>query len=595
MKPRQIVLYATFVLLLGVAIGRLPQMLARFSDDDAWAGALDDTRRLIRDKYVEPVDEKALIRAGIEGMVGSLNDPYTEFVAPADEASFEQALTGKYAGIGARIDVSAGTLQGVAIQTPMEGSPALAAGLRPGDRIVEIEGSSTLGEPFDSSIAKLKGEPGTAVTVRVRRPVWDARALESVPLVDNVLDPRRLPTPALSDPFPLTITRAALSDRSVKGLYFDNARSEWSFDIAQGDQRVAYIRIEQFTDRTAAEFKAALLAAGAIGPSGDPRLPRALVIDVRDNPGGLLNQAVEVADLFLSEGVIVSTKRRGTTGPAAPPTVAEITRADARAIVPASLPVIILINERSASASEIFAGALKDNGRAIVLGHRSFGKGLVQTIEPLPTLPGALLKLTEQRFYLPGGQMIHRITNATQWGVDPTPGYEVENDEATGELGASISAALDIIRPKPSASSPADARSLGDAKLGALFATLIGPDAWSTPQRIKDRIGDAQLAGAVEAINKRLAASESGGGGGGGGARWVPLKAPQANSPPVLTTDDRERQVLERTQIEIRAQLARLEQRLTQLRTPPGTSNTPAPANPPTPPPPAPSAPETPR
>ncbi len=560
MNRRQIVLYATFVLLLGVAIGRLPQTLARWSDDASWTGALDDARRLIRDKYVEPVDEQTLARGAIDGMVRSLGDPYSEFVPPAEEASFVQALTGKYAGIGARIDSAAGTLEGVVISTPMEGSPALAAGLRAGDRIIEVDGVSTLGQPLDFTIARLKGEPGTTTSVRVRRPIYDAKALAAITLPGGVLDPRTLPTPALGEAFSISITRAALSDRSVKGLYFDGAAGQWAFDIGQGAERIAYIRIEQFTDRTAEELKGALLAAGVIAPSGDPRLPRGLIIDVRDNPGGLLDQAITMADMFLTEGVIVSTRRRAGTsasGKAAAAAPADSATADTEAIVPASVPVIVLINENSASASEVFAGALKDNGRAIVVGQRSFGKGLVQTIEPLPTLPGAALKLTEQRFYLPGGEMIHRMQNSTRWGVDPTPGFDVQQPEALGELARAVRSALEVVRPTSVAAETAPGAGAGEAKLRTLLATLTSPEAWSTPRRISTHIGDAQLASCVEAITKRIQD--------GAAMRWVPLHEPRAVEAPVASGTDRERRVLERTQSELRAQLERVASRLAQL------------------------------
>lgn len=547
MKFRQLALYGVFLVLLGVAIGRLPRTLAWLnSDETAWTGAMENARLLIRDRYVEPVDEQKLIKGAIDGMVRSLEDPYSEFVPPAREQDFHQALTGKFAGIGARIDTDAQTDQGVVILTPIENSPALKAGLLPGDRIVAIEGQPTLGLPLEECVKRLKGEPGTVVKVSVRRPAGGGSAVGAG-------------GQTLGEPFTIAITRASVADRVVKGTHFDDREAVWRWRLGPGDA-LAYIRVEQFTDTVAEEFAAAVKEAG-LTDDKSPTRAKGLIIDLRDNLGGLLDQATIMADMFLDKGTIVLT--RGRDKPAAGARSPRTTTADTAMLIPRDVAVVILINENSASASEVFAGALGDNGRALIVGARSFGKGLVQAIEPLPTLPGSSLKLTEQRFYLPSGRLIHRTPNATVWGVDPTPGFTATLTADQIDRLRLARRELDAIRP-PLATSQARGVTLPDASLLALLRAQAD---WHNAAWVERVTGDAPLALAMRAITHKLDAST--------GNRW-PEPAPVAEAKPAEPATVAMRQ--ERRAIE--RQIERLTRRLAELdRQTPSSFIPEAPAN----------------
>ena len=483
---------AAMIGILGVAVLGSTLAIARRGGDYAFFDPLIDVKHLLSTRFVDEPDEKAMRLGAINGMVEALNDPYTVYVPPAAEQEFTKGLTGQYVGIGAQVQMRDGWLT---IVTPLDGSPAFKAGLMADDRVVEIEGKSTEDLSIMDSVNLLMGEPGTPVNITVER------------------DGRRIP---------ITITRQHIVQQTVKG--FERAGDQWRF-MLDASRRIAFVRVTQFTPSTAEEFAQRLRELGA--DSGDLG---GLVIDLRGNPGGVLTGAVQMADLFLDQGVIVSTKGRN-------PDENQVASAHAQGTLP-DFPVAILIDGLSASASEIFTGALTENGRAIAVGTRSFGKGSVQSIHPLPSGAGGQLKITEQRYYLPSGRSLHRSDDSTQWGVDPTEGFYVPlSDEETIQM-LRVRREQDIIR----AGEP-------DQEDGAPPDTTAQ---WSDPAWIVDTLKDKQLAAALEAVQKRI---DSG--------QWVPTGQPGiAGDQVVLQQLQRAR----RTRSRMLLELSRLDSRVARLR-----------------------------
>lgn len=390
-----------------------------------------EVRMMLREHAVEPPDDEAMLDGAIRGMVETLGDPYTEFVPARDTAEFAKGLTGEYVGIGAEVGLRDGWFT---ILSPLDDSPAWKAGVLADDRVVAINGASTEGMSVEACIALLMGEPGTTVTITVER------------------DAQRSDIP---------ITRQPIRVRPVKGLFrADAGEGDWRF-LLDARHRIAYVRLSQFTPSAAEEMSKALdkAAAEAGGTLGG------LILDLRFNPGGVMDQAVAIADMFLSEGVIVSTQAR--TGSA---DVQRATREGTRS----DLPLIVLVNAQSASASEIVAGALGEHGRAVILGTRTFGKGLVQSVRPLPSGAG-VLKITEQRYALASGRIIQRTDDATVWGVDPTPGFYLPlSDEQTADmLTARRRQEIISAQDAPEPSSPDEViERLADPQLAAAWRVL---------------------------------------------------------------------------------------------------------------------------
>lgn len=337
-----------------------PQLEANDDPDAAaTAGAkvpLDEIRRYvmvynaIRQAYVDPVDDKALMDSAVRGLLLDL-DPHSAYLRKADAEQFDEQTRGAYDGVGVELQqLPDGTLRVIA---PLDDSPAERAGLRSGDRIVAIDGKPLTAGGSDAS-APLRGKAGTKVLVRVER---DGRA----------------------EPLDVTLVRETIRTTSVRSRM-----------LAPG---FGYVRIASFQAATAADFVKQLDELQADAPL------RGLVLDLRSNPGGLLVGAVQIADELLDKGGIVSTKGRQLIGD---------TRFDATAGDRLKgAPVVVLVDAGSASASEVLAGALRDNKRARVVGSRTFGKGSVQTLLPLDN--GDSVKLTTARYYTPSGQSIQAL------------------------------------------------------------------------------------------------------------------------------------------------------------------------------------------
>jgi carboxyl-terminal processing protease len=316
------------------------------------ARLLGEVLQRVRAGYVDPVDEQLLVRQAAHGLVAAL-DSHSALLEPADYAQLQAATSGSYAGVGVEVD---GAAEGLRVVRSIANSPAARAGLRPGDLIVRIDGLEVGAAGIDSATAMLRGPPGSAVRLAVRRAGAPA-ALQ------------------------FTLQRSQVELPSI------TAES-----LAPG---YGYLRIREFTTATPGEVSDAVrqLRAQAGG-----RL-RGLLIDLRDNPGGVLEAAGAIADDFLDHGTIVSADGR---------------LQDARfrmVATPGDLvdgaPIVVLVNGKSASAAEILAAALRQNGRALLLGARTYGKGTVQTIMPLSD--GRALKLTTSRYFTPAGDSINGI------------------------------------------------------------------------------------------------------------------------------------------------------------------------------------------
>ncbi len=307
---------------------------------------------LIQRYYVEDVDATKLIRGGIKGMLSEL-DPHTNYLPPDIFKEFQEETSGEFGGIGIEISVQDEVLT---IISPIEDTPAYKAGLKSGDKIVTINGESTKGLSLVEAAQKMKGKNGVIIKLGIMRKDFEK--------------------PKVFD-----VKRGVIRIKSVKAT-----------DLQDG---YLYLRITSFIENTYSDYVKVI----AEHKKKHGRI-RGLIIDVRNNPGGLLDQAVKMADAFLDEGIIVSTMGRNQNGSEKEKEVIYAKKS----VGTEDYPVIIVQNEYSASASEILAGALQDNNRALVLGQRSFGKGSVQSVVKLGD--GAGLKLTVARYYTPKGTEI---------------------------------------------------------------------------------------------------------------------------------------------------------------------------------------------
>jgi len=324
---------------------------------------------LLQENYVEKVDTKSLIEGAINGLLLSL-DPHSSYLKPESFQDLKDETQGSFTGIGIEITMRNGILT---VVSPIEGTPADQAGLKAKDMIVKINGEPTKDMSPMDAIKKLRGPKGTKITISIHRQGWT-----------NLKD--------------FTLVRDTIPIHSVKSFFLEPG--------------LAYTRITNFQSQTTADYKKALKTMNAVHPI------KGLILDLRNNPGGLLNQAVGISDLFINSGLIVYTK--GRTEEQNMTFKAHDTGNDPR------YPLIVLVNEGSASASEIVAGALQDHKRAIIVGTQTFGKGSVQTIIPLPD--GAGLRLTTARYYTPSGRSIQEKGITPDVEV-PFVSYDLKKEE----------------------------------------------------------------------------------------------------------------------------------------------------------------------
>jgi carboxyl-terminal processing protease len=315
------------------------------------ARLFDDVLGHVNAYYVDSIGETDLYDRATKGMLEQLKDPYSVLLTGDDYKALTEQTSGNYAGLGIQIDVRDGWITVVA---PLPDTPAERAGVATGDQIIEVDGKSTEGWKNDEAVKSLRGEAGSKVTITIRRS-------------------------GVADPIKYNLTRAQIHIRSVPpGTMFDGG--------------VGYISLNPVAETSAEELRSEI---GSMKSKG----LKSLILDLRLNPGGLLDQGVKVADLFLdSKQEIVATRgrARGST---------KEFYDDAKQAWP-DLPIIVLVNDGTASAAEIIAGALQDHDRAVVVGTPTFGKGLVQTLFPLGD--GVALKLTTARWYTPSGRTIQR-------------------------------------------------------------------------------------------------------------------------------------------------------------------------------------------
>jgi len=378
------------IAVIGSTIAVATNAIRSPADNYGFFDPIVDVHTLIDGLFVDEPDDAKLQQAAIKGMIDELGDPYTTFVPRKDTERFSKDLTGEYVGIGAEVQIRDGWLT---ISSPLDGSPAWKAGVMADDRVIKIDGESTEGKSIDDAIELLTGEPNTEVVITVER---DGETLD-IPIIRN-----------------------HIKVQAVKGFMRIDGDGAWEHVIDPED-KIGYLRLTQFTPGAAKEIKDTIEATKKeLGGELN-----GLIIDLRFNPGGLLDEAVAIADMFIDEGTIVSTKGR---------VFEEHIESAHKAGTDTQLPLVVLVNGQSASASEILSGALSDHGRAIIIGSRTFGKGSVQTVRALESGAG-VLKITEQHYYLPSGRLLHRKENSTVWGVDPTPGYFVPlENEQLGEM-----------------------------------------------------------------------------------------------------------------------------------------------------------------
>jgi carboxyl-terminal processing protease len=346
-------------------------------------GLFVDAVEQVETNYVRPVNRRELLESALKGMLQNL-DPHSQFITETEWKSFRKQIEGRYGGIGIQVEVDSET-ERLRVVAPMVGTPAYQAGVLSGDIILEIDGQSTDGMTPDKAVEVLTGRVGTEVKIRVKHEG------------DNQLET-------------LSMHRAIIDVPSVLG---DHRKADDTWDyMLDPEKKIGYVRISSFIQNTTEELKHALAELKEQGM-------KALILDLRDNPGGLLSAAVEVSDLFVESGTIVSTKGRNT------PTKTYEAQKDAQYT---SFPMVVLVNGGSASAAEIVSACLQDHKRAKVIGQRSFGKGSVQNILELED-GTSVLKLTVATYQRPSGKNIHRFKNAKEsdeWGVSPDKGLDVK-------------------------------------------------------------------------------------------------------------------------------------------------------------------------
>jgi carboxyl-terminal processing protease len=402
--------------LVGAAffVGLSADHVARAARDDERWRALDVFAQVlahVENQYVDAVPAKELVYGAIEGLLARL-DPHTAFLRPEVHRAMREETAGEFEGLGLELAVKDGQLT---VISPLADSPGARAGLQPGDRILEIDGATTRDVSALEATQRLKGPVGTTVRLRITRD-------------------------GLATPLALALVRDRIRTESVEWRVVDRARG------------LVLVRVKTFTERTDRGVKRALDAARAeLGGE-----IRGLVLDLRNNPGGLLDQAVRVADRFLDGGVIVTTQGRGRRA-------AEVERAHAPETEP-RYPLAVLVNRGSASASEIVAGALQDHGRAVVVGSTTFGKGSVQQVIDLAD--GSGLKLTVARYYTPAQRSIQ------DRGIEPD--LTVPERPPAGAAGE---------RADDPAATEASVRGTADAPLEAAVAHLVARSGRGQPSR----------------------------------------------------------------------------------------------------------------
>ena len=362
------------------------------------ARLLAEVMARVKRDYVEPIDDAELLENAIRGMVGDL-DRHSAFLDADEFQDIRISTSGRYSGVGLEINQANNR---VVVIAPIDGTPAERAGVLAGDEIIEIDDLSVGDHHFSDAIDQLRGRAGTSVTIRVRRPGYD-------------------------DPLTFNLTRQKIKLASVRHEMLDGS--------------IGYVRVSQFNDTTAAETSRAIDELMDSSQAAEGHMLTGLVLDLRNNPGGILDSAVDVSDLFLDDGVIVSAAGRTPES--------RFTRVAGLGDVLDGATMTVLVNGGSASGSEIVAGALQDHNRATIIGTQTFGKGLVQTVMPLSR--GRAIKLTTSRYFTPSGVSINDTGVTPDIVVEGLQGYP--NLSLAGGLDrendTQLIEALEVIRSRP--------------------------------------------------------------------------------------------------------------------------------------------------
>jgi len=415
---------------------------------------LVDTLDQVERSYVKDIDRRELFEAAIKGVLSEL-DPYSAYINRDEIDSFRTSVESEFGGIGIQVNVQDGMLT---VISPLVGTPAYRAGLVAGDRIVEINGEDAKNITLEEAIRRLKGKAGTKVKLGVMHPgekeKTEVEVTREVVHVDTVLGDRRK----------------------------DDDSWDYMYDHDNG---IAYVRITGFSRETPAELREALEKLTKEGLRG-------LVLDLRFNPGGLLSSAIQISDMFVAKGRIVSTEGRNV------PKRTWDAHAEGTFT---GFPMVVLVNHFSASASEIVAACLQDHKRAIVVGERTWGKGSVQNVIELEGGRSAL-KLTTASYHRPSGKNIHRFPDAKEsdeWGVHPDKGWEVKlADKEMYELLRNRRD-RDIVRPHDEPEAKVEKPAPGESEPGHAAGEHPDDQTQQTPA------ADRQLAKALEYLSGELA------------------------------------------------------------------------------------------
>jgi len=392
-------------------------------------------------------------------------DPFSSMIWPSEVEEFNKSTQGEFYGVGVQIQLDEdGSLK---VISPLEDSPAWRQGIRAGDVITRINGKNAKGITINQAVKTITGPEGTPVTLTVRS------VTKSGP-VEHDYD----------------IHRERIKVASLKGWRREPGGA-WDYFI-DPQQKIGYLRLTNFTKTSGDDLNRSVNDMRRQGA-------RAVILDLRDNPGGLLTAATEVADKFLHDGTIVSTKTDPSRdGPVQPPLDAHNEQDDC------DMPLVVLVNQYSASASEIVSGALKDWKRAMIVGERTFGKGSVQMLFPLRDRT-AYLKLTTSHYYLPLGRCIHREENSTTWGVDPDVTVEMTPEQKREAIN--VRQRMDVLRDAGAKDDDADDDDSIAASKAESKAIAAGPTtAPTTKPSKKDLLAvDPQLSAALLLLRLQLA------------------------------------------------------------------------------------------